>query len=357
MLYFLANKFPTANTRTLTIKPGWILSKYMDPLIFVGLSIFCLSIPILFKLDYTAMSYVVWLILANGHAICSIYPVLFSIKRGATSTLLYFFLSIGCIAYSIILSVFNPELLYLTYTITLTWHFARQKIGWVHYSTKKIKDTKNLCDEIIIYNVCLMPLIWRLIENNNTDIFFSALTIPYHISLNFWSVPIHLHLKAFSIVLFWGINIIWFFKEIKTILNTGIINPVKYYIILSGIICFSVSYAFFGSGMYWWTVNSLVHTISYTLFTYSFSKNHEIVKSEKNKNRTQYIFLKNIFLYLLLVLIYGSITAIVAEYGRKSVSWWAFNFLWPLMVSTFFIHCSVDAFIWKKRFIGKILKT
>ena len=360
MLYYLASKFPAVSTRTFSIKPGWVLSKYMDPLIFVGFSIFSLTVPIIFEMNLMYNFYIIWLVLGHGHAICSVYPILFSIKRKTTNILIYPTLIIGCMVFSIALFNFNSDLLLFTLGISFMWHHTRQKIGWIHYSAKKTKSKRHLFDELIIYNTCLMPLLWRLMANNHnmTDPFLSAFTFPVQISLNLLSIPLYLDLKSFSIALFWGINILWIFKELKATLNTGAINPVKYYIILSGIICFSVSYAFFGSGMYWWAVNGLVHTASYTLFTYFFSNNQKrIIHSKSNKNYIKYIFLKNIFLYTTLVLIYGGITIGLSEYGKYSTSWWGFNFLWPLMNSLILLHYSIDAFIWKERFIGKILKT
>ena len=236
------------------------------------------------------------------------------------------------------------------------WHYTRQKIGWVQYSTKKIKGKRNFIDELMVYNVCLIPFFWHLTDNTmeyKSLYMFNDITLfalPSQIFFYLGTFPIHLNLLTLFTSIFWGINILWIFTEIKTILTSGIINPVKYYVILSGIICFAVSYMIFADKIMFWVPNVLVHTSSYILFTYFFSKNHKTVNLGDNKKNVQYIFLKNIFLYMILILVYGSMIFFMAEHGKRGLDSWQINFI-PLAFSFFFIHYVTDAFIWKKRFM------
>ena len=181
------------------------------------------------------------------------------------------------------------------------WHYTRQKVGWIHYTAKKIKEKKSWIDEIMIYNVCLIPFLWHLADSNmeyKTLYIFNDLsffTLPSHIYLNMGYFSMNLNLGAVFVSTFWSINLLWFFKEIKQIFTTGVINPVKYYVICSGILCFTVSYMLFPDKYMFWVPNMFVHTASYTLFTYYFSKNHKTIHSGNKKNHMQYVFLKNIF--------------------------------------------------------------
>ena len=363
MIFSSINKLSLVNSRPLTIKPGYILSKYMDPLVFVGISIAALLAPLVFQIDsvfrqlfISYLIYDTWL--SFGHAAGGVYPVLFSVKNKNLKLTSYLLMMLGCMAFSVALFNFHMQLFFAVIASSLMWHYTRQKVGWIQYSTRKIKEQKSWVDEIMIYNVCLVPFLWHLTDSQmeyKTLYLFSDLnlfTLPSSIPLHLGSFSMTLNLGAIFVSIFWSINLLWLFKETKQILTTGVINPVKYYVICSGILCFAVSYMLFPDKFMFWIPNVFVHTTSYILFTYYFSKSHKLVQTGNNKSKVQYSFLKNLFLYLVLILIYGSVLLGMSEYGISNTSsWWRFNFMLPLAFSFFFIHYITDAFIWKKRFM------
>ena len=358
--------YPTTQTlggtkvhKAFVVQADYIFSRLWDPLIFIGVSLGALLVPFVFPVNALfrdmLLTYLIYdALLSYGHSFGGFYPVVFSLQNRVLKLSHYLGLSALCLLFGVGLYNFSPELFLGVIGLSLMWHHTRQKVGWIQHLNKKSPAAAggSLWDQAITYHVCLVPLLYHLTDSSQpqkTMYIFGDLSFVALPS----TVPLpgggELSLTAFALTLF-GLGVaLYLFKEVKNLLKTRRLYPGKYYVILSGLLCFALPYMLWPHRFQFFIPNVIVHTVSYIGFTYIFSKNHKI--TALNPHKTSFVFLKNFFFYLLLIMGWGLVLLGITLYGLYSTSFFGKNIVYPLVFSVFFIHYLTDAFVWKKKFM------
>ena len=336
---------------SISFENGWVISKTKDISVFIGVSIIALLVPLLFNVT-PQIRYSLYIVLfydgimTFGHSFATFYPLVFVTKNKHITIAGYNLLVILCVLGSVLFFNFHHSLFLATVSLSLMWHYIRQKVGWVHLCSKKVYGTKRFTDEMMVYNVCLIPL---LIYLSNPELSNKMILSPK--DLNIAQIPYFLNSPL--LIFFWVFNCYYIFDQIKWITKTKSINTAKYVIILSGVLCFCIPYIMLPETFQYWIPSLFVHAISYILFTYSFSKNHKILKQEVQQTAKPPLYhlpLKNLFIYTFVLLVLGLIVSGMFYSGFRTNSL-SYMFFVPFAYSFFFIHFITDAFVWKARFM------
>ena len=224
------------------------------------------------------------------------------------------------------------------------WHATRQNVGWVHISSSRSGEGRKLTDDLMIYNVCGVPFFYYLSHPEVSP------KLYYIIDLSFIEMP-----DSWSnvfLILFFGYSFFYLVLQIYGFLkNKWRVNFAKHVIILSSFLCFSIPYIVFPKEEFLIIPLIFVHTVSYSIFTYCFSKgkirHSPHIISEKWK-----LLLKNPFLYLIFFLVLGWGFNILA----RQDNWWGHNIMIPLIYAIGVIHTIADGYIWKRQFSPELGK-
>ena len=280
-----------------------------------------------------------------GHGFGSFYPLIFAAKNKKITFISYTVFVLGCMVFSVVLFNLHTPLFFAILSLWLLWHYARQKVGWVHLSEKKAGPGKRFIDELMIYNVCLMP---ALIYLAHPDLLVKMILVEYNI--NIVALPVFFY-QPF-LVLFYAFSGWYLLDQIQQVIRTHTLNLGKYVIILSGWLCFYLPFVCFPESFNFWIPAAFVHTLSYICFTYRFSKNHKIFKAHKQNHGNSLLFfpLKNFGTYILSLSAMGLVITLIYFYGRPVLPAGVhYHFVIPLALSYFFAHFITDAFVWRNK--------
>ena len=230
------------------------------------------------------------------------------------------------IAFNWMFSLFQTFL-----ALFVLWHFTRQNVGWVHIATARGQSPRDWRDSTIIYATCLLSVLAYLANPqmpSGKGIFIAG-------DLDALSLPGQLY--PFFLLLLAGYGLLYMALQIYFIYQKKPINLAKYVIVISNALCFCSFFIFGPTYNLLWAANAFVHGVSYTLFTYYFSK--------KNWNKGS-IPLKNISLYIVFLMLPTIPLMIIFEHGQ--------NILLPLAWSVMLLHYVEDLYIWRGSFLGKL---
>lgn len=324
-------------------KNGWIFSGPTDFLIFIGVAL--ISIMLVHVADGRFLdlhTLFIWYLmiecLDRGHCLSAIYPTFFFVKKQQLSWVYCFLGLFAIVVLGLILFhwVHRPYMGILG--LLFIWHATRQNVGWVHISSSRSGEKRSFIDDLMVYNACGLPFLYYLA---NPEVSPKL----YYIDLSFVAMPGSL--ADVFLMLFWGYSI--FYLLYQTYLfskHQWNVNFAKYVIILSSLLCIAVPYIMFPQEQFLIVPMIFVHTVSYVLFTYYFSK-------EKNRQSPYVVSrrwkapLKSPIFYIILFLTLGWV---YAELCRPD-NWWGQNIMLPISYSIgIVVHSIIDAYIWKRRF-------
>ena len=338
-----------------SVQKGWVLSRSLDLSIFLGLSAAGLLLPV-FVSEALAYRYFLYLILFDGlisfgHSFGTIYPFAFMVRHPASSvTFLRCVLVVaGCLIFNIVLYNTYTQISIAVLSLWLFWHYVQQKQGWLNLCLKKNGSSPTLADKMMIYNVCLMPF---LVYLSNPLLPEKMFMLQGDVTIA--TLPGFLHQPLW--VVFYAFSGWYLWDQIQQVIRFKTINPAKYVIILSGLLCFYLPYMVFAGDFIYWIAPSLpVHAISYTLFTYFFSTRHRVASSVRKKSSKRYpllyLPLQNLFAYVCAALSLGLVVTALFWYDRWTSSTLAHTTIMPFVFTLFFIHFISDATVWKSKFM------
>ena len=347
-MYPLPRVYPISRTLcpSLQIQSGWVISKNWDITVFLGVSLLTLLVPL--KLDMSsALRYSLPMVLIYdgvltfGHAFGTMYPFIFAAQSKKLMFLNYLGLAVLCIGGGIVFFNLHTPLYFTVLSLWLLWHYARQKVGWIYLSEKRAGLGKRFIDELMIYNVCLMPCLIYL-----------ASPLP---ESKLVLMQVDIRMAALSPLLqapltagFWGFIVYWLWDQAVQITKTGVFNPSKYLIVLSGWLCFYLPFVWFPGSFNFWIPALFVHALSYILFTYRFSKNH--YNKQNHRSGWGGLPLKNLTIYTATLCLCGGVWAGFLYLSKAYPGGVSYHVFLPGLFSIFFVHFIMDAIIWKKRF-------
>ena len=348
MLSLTAEPFLSTGLRKVKIQNGPVISKSLDLFVFVGISLLALGVP--FVVDVTpALRYSLLMvllydgILTFGHAFGSLYPASFTVQNRHLTTFNYLLIMILCVVGGVWVFHLSAGFFITGLALWLLWHFTRQKVGWLKLSAKKSQTPFRLPDQIIIHTVCLMPVLMYLANPR-----VPHKMVLLHSNMDQITLPSAFHTPL--TVLFFGLNGWYLLDQIQQVIHTRTLNPAKYVIILSGWLCFYLPFVCFPGSFNFWIPAAFVHSISYILYTYYFSKNHSTYRAAAPGGSFLYWPLKSVFRYTCMICLFG-LSVTIPYYIGKAVhnDWFSYKILLPGVLSLLIFHFITDSFIWKSR--------
>jgi hypothetical protein len=317
----------------MAIAKGWIFSEKTDLIVFLGPTVLGLFLYLVFKQFNVATTptpaWAIFLFLTAAdsvHVFSTSLRTYLNKEEFTQRKLLYIIVPIICYIVGFLIYQQSSFSFWITLTYLNVIHIVRQQYGWMAYSNRKANGDKSgidwKLDRIAIYNVTLFPLIW----------WHAHLPRPYSLQGEFIK-GLPQNVSDIASVIFWGINIVYFLRQVQLVSSGKPWNAAKFIIWSTTFVTWYCAMILANSEFEFLTVGGLIHTVPYLALIFFY----------RNKNVFQNSGWILPYLGLLLVAI---IHEQVLSFS-KSLSPLGLNIIIPLVTLPYSMHYVLDAFIWK----------
>ena len=317
----------------MVIAKGWIFSEKTDLIVFLGPSVFGLTLYLFFKqLDIFTPSTPAWVLFLfltasdSVHVFSTALRTYLNTNEFQQRKELYILVPILCYVVGCLIYFQSSKSFWVALTYLNVIHIIRQQYGWIAYSNRKANvDRRSLdwkLDSIAIYNVTLFPLIW----------WHAHMPRPYQLQEEFlYGLPVIV--SDYASIIFWIINITYLLRNVQIIVSKKSWNISKFIIWITTLITWYSAMILAKSEFEFLVLGSLIHTVPYLALIFYY----------KNKNTLQKWRWIPAYLGLLGVAIFHD--RILNYSNNLNPSW--LTWIIPLMTLPYSMHYILDAFIWK----------